>query len=212
MKDAIAVAAAWASSSAISAYTSIVNATVECPSTSLMTFDGTLAASSIVAAPCRRSWNRIGGSAARSASTRNLSLTHPAEAPSHLPGEHAPAVRPLGTPAHPLGDRVFRHDFSTSAVSCSVTTMRYAAAVRIARASLTPDAGRARLAHMTMSPYAASLPEDQRPAYLAAVARAGALFADALGDPEGRAVAQRGEEEKASTASGTVRGPGTGAE
>ena len=39
-----------------------------------------------------------------------------------------------------------------------------------------------RLACVVLSPYAASLPEGQLPVYLAAVARAGALLADALAD------------------------------
>jgi len=49
----------------------MVNATVEWPSTSLMTFGGWPAARSIVAAPCRRSCSRTGGRPSRAAPKEN---------------------------------------------------------------------------------------------------------------------------------------------
>lgn len=49
-------------------------------------------------------------------------------------------------------------------------------------ASPKQDAGRLRLAHVTLSPYVAGLPEDQRPAYRGASAAAARLLNEALCD------------------------------
>src|SRR5579875_2431220 len=80
----------------------MVNALVACPSRSEMTLAGWPAASSIVAVPCRRSWNRIGGSPAGERAEPGAGPAR-AQRRAVLAGEHAPGVGPGRAPGDPLG-------------------------------------------------------------------------------------------------------------
>src|SRR5579875_1896313 len=79
----------------------MVNALVACPSRSEMTLAGWPAASSIVAVPCRRSWNRIGGSPAGERAEPGAGPAR-AQRRAVLAGEHAPGVGPGRAPGDPL--------------------------------------------------------------------------------------------------------------
>jgi hypothetical protein len=90
-----------------------------------MTLGGWPAASSIVAAPCRKSWNRTRGRPSRATTVAKCSETAPGRSDEPSSRVNTRPV-PCHTPAHAIrsASYAFRHAFSTSAVPGSTMTTR----------------------------------------------------------------------------------------